>query len=98
MRRLTRWFSLGGLSLLLMAGCAGYYAETDPPASQVEVRVAAPGPNFFWVEGYWRWSSRQYMWVPGHWERSRPRRVYNPGRWERNERGWRWHNGQWRHE
>ena len=44
---------LGGLSL---AGCGGgyaYYASTPPPPVRVDVRGAAPGAGFVWIDGYW---------------------------------------------
>jgi hypothetical protein len=90
------------LALGPLAGCyadAGFEVETvpPPPAAQVEVVPASPGPEYVWVEGYHRWDGRAYVWVGGHYDRP-PRRG---ARWERahwEDRGRRhvWIEGAWR--
>lgn len=75
-------------------------AEVDvappPPAVQVEVQPAAPGPEFYWVGGYHRWVGGRYVWVGGRYER-RPhaRAVWRPARWERRGRRQVWIEGGW---
>ncbi|HZU99818.1 MAG TPA: hypothetical protein VFF73_24105, partial [Planctomycetota bacterium] len=34
--------------------------ETAPPVEQVDVVAVgvAPGPDYVWVQGYWRWNGR----------------------------------------
>jgi len=58
--------------------------ETAPPAEQVDVVAVgvAPGPDYVWVQGYWRWNGRVWVRVGGHWHR-RPYgyRYYRPGCW-----------------
>jgi len=49
----------------------------------------APGPDFVWVKGHWRWGRDAYVWVPGRWlapERTRHRWVQ--GHWGHDRRGW----------
>jgi hypothetical protein len=38
-----------------------------PPPPPVEVIVASPGPDYFWVEGYWYPVRGRYIWHPGYW-------------------------------
>jgi hypothetical protein len=66
---------------LVAAGCyvapAGVVVEGEyevggpPPAVQEEVVVAAPGPDFVWIGGFWDWDVgvRHWEWRPGRWER-----------------------------
>ncbi len=67
-----------------------------PPAPQVEVIGAMPGPGYFWIDGYWGWSSGRHIWNRGHWEAGRPGHRWTPQRWHRDGGGWRWAPGQWR--
>ncbi|MCU1328191.1 MAG: hypothetical protein JWN34_3561 [Bryobacterales bacterium] len=71
----------------------GYYAPPPPPP-RVYARVPAPGPGFFWVDGYWNFLNSRYVWVDGYWGRPpyrgsywvAPRyygRRYYPGYWGR---------------
>ncbi len=49
-----------------------------PPAPRVlRVRPVAPGPDFFWVDGYWFPDGGRYKWHAGYW--SRP--PYPGARW-----------------
>lgn len=54
-----------------------------PPALRQEAQPAQPGPNYFWVGGYWNWRPRQeqYVWMPGHWEQERPNYQWMPAQW-----------------
>lgn len=80
-------------AMLLTAGL-GFGAEvsfgiqigTPPPAPRVvRVRPVAPGPGYFWVDGYWYPVGNHYRWHDGYW--SRP--PYEGYRWigPRYERG-----------
>jgi len=44
----------------------------------------APGSDYFWVGGNWRWQNGSYVWFPGHWEQYRYRtgQVWVPEHWE----------------
>ena len=37
-----------------------------PPPPQQEFIPMAPGPNYYWVRGYWNWGGYQWQWVPGY--------------------------------
>ncbi|MHB8839609.1 MAG: YXWGXW repeat-containing protein [Gemmatimonadaceae bacterium] len=89
------------------AGCAGaWYVEpgvtavfvsAPPPPPRREVRFAAPGPHYIWVDGHWAWRGNAYVWVPGSWWARRPGYTkYSPGRWKHERRGWYWVGGRWR--
>lgn len=67
----------------------------EPPPPQPEVIVAAPGPGFFWIAGYWAWLSGRHVWVRGYWERQRPGWQWQPYSWQRQGRGWRAAPGHW---
>lgn len=72
-----------------------------PPALRQESQPAQPGPNFFWVGGYWNWRPRQeqYVWVPGHWEAERPNYQWQPAQWVQRGSEYIFVRGRWsRHE
>lgn len=72
-------------------------APVQPPPPQVEVIPVAPGPDFFWVYGHWRWTGTEHRWEGGHWERHHPNEHWVPYRWDRDEHGrWHGHEGFWR--
>lgn len=92
------------LALAALVGCTSgpppgrVYAIRRPPPDRVEVIVAAPGPNFAWVQGHWRWARAHgdWEWVPGRWERPRPGyRLWVPGHWAQDRRGWYYVEGHW---
>jgi hypothetical protein len=67
-----------------------------PPPPQYEVIVAAPGPEFIWVPGFWAWRDR-WVWVPGHHViRPHARAVWVPDRWVRRGHGYVHVTGHWR--
>ncbi len=70
--------------------------EQAPPAPQVEVVPISPGPNYYWVPGYWSWNGG-WVWVGGHWA-ARPwtGAVWVGGGWARHGRGYIWIGGHWR--
>ncbi len=89
--------------LLALAGCVPLpppgvmIVAVRPPAYRYEVVSVAPGPDYFWITGYWAWGGAEYYWVPGHWEpRPHPRAVWVPGRWRGVRHGWYWAPGHWR--
>lgn len=67
----------------------------EPPPARAEVIVAAPGPGFFWIAGYWAWLSGRHVWIRGHWENQRPGWHWQPHSWQRHGRGWRAAPGHW---
>jgi len=94
----------GSLLLLLSAACFApppppgvIYAPSGPPAAQVEVIGTAPGPDFVWIHGHYRWEAIHYVWGAGQWER-RPHAsaAWVDGRWMHHSNGWYWQEGHWR--
>lgn len=103
MRRLR--FTLLVLVLGASAGCAGalsvepgvsaVFVQAAPPPPRREVRFAAPGPDYVWVDGHWAFRGNAYAWVPGSWWRQRAgHTTYTPGRWHHDRRGWYWVGGR----
>ena len=67
-----------------------------PPAPQVEVIPVSPGPQFYWVPGYWSWNGG-WVWVTGVWApRPRPYAVWVQGHWAHRGHGYIWIGGGWR--
>jgi len=77
--------------------------ESIPMAPNVVLTVetpimAAPAPNYVWIDGYWTWdyNYREYVWVQGHWEVAPYTGAYwIPGYWEYYSNGYRWINATW---
>ena len=67
-----------------------------PPVPPQEVIVAAPGPGYAWVPGYYAWNGG-WVWMRGSWVvRPRPHAVWVAGHWGRRGRGYIWVGGRWR--
>ena len=86
------------LSACVVGPPTGYsvgFVTTAPPAPIFESPGLAPGPGWFWINGYWSWNGGRYVWSHGYWQA--PRRGYRwvPNRWERSPRGWRSMPGHW---
>src|SRR5438105_1658787 len=75
-------------------GIGGYGPGYGPAPAYVYAEPPCPGPDFYWVEGYWARNGWRNTWVPGYWARrvyARPgyfRRDY--GRYERFDRRGYW--------
>ncbi|HEY7290289.1 MAG TPA: hypothetical protein VH583_10680 [Vicinamibacterales bacterium] len=92
---------VAALAAVASPGCASpsgrVYVHVGPPAPIVEARVAAPGPGYVWLPGYYRWNGAAYVWAPGRWERPvRPSARWVPGHWVHEHRGWYFAEGHWR--
>lgn len=64
------------LAAMLLAGTPAFGAQVAvgirigaPPPPRVVVRPVAPGPDYFWVDGYWYPVSGRYVWHRGYWTR-----------------------------
>ena len=69
---------------------------TSPPAPQVEIVGAPPGPEYVWVPGCWEWRGR-WVWTGGRWAMGpHPHAAWIPGRWVRRGHDWVWIRGYWR--
>src|SRR5690242_1630686 len=72
-------------------------ASQAPPPAQVEVVPVAPGPDYYWVPGYWYWRANGWVWWGGRWTiRPWHGAIWVHGGWARGRGGWRWHGGHWR--
>ena len=85
-------------STACMANTRGrLYVRVGPPAPIVETRIAAPGPGYVWVPGFYRWEGRDYLWVAGHYELPpRARARFVQGHWQHDRQGWYYVEGRWR--
>ena len=77
-------------------------AGTAAPALIMEPIPVAPGPDYIWVSGYWRWRNirwgfGRWEWVSGAWTRP-PHRdaLWIGGRWEPHRGLNIWVDGHWR--
>jgi hypothetical protein len=72
------------------------WRTTGPPADQpAETPAAAPGPDFFFVAGYYAPAGDQLRWRPGFWTRVQPGWDWVPARWVRRPSGWEYRAGHW---
>ncbi len=68
-----------------------------PPAPMVEVVPVAPGPNYYWVPGYWYWGGTGWAWYRGRYAiRPWHGAVWVGGGWGRHGGRWEWRGGHWR--
>jgi hypothetical protein len=76
---------------------AGISVAVGPPPLRVDARIAAPGPGYLWVDGYWDWGHGDWVWVPGAWARAPHARAtwVRPGYHQRHGR-WYYSRGHWR--
>ena len=100
------------IALTLLAGGAlfgqvsvGIRIGPPPPPRVVRVTPVRPGPDFFWIDGYWYPVGNHYKWHDGYWTRPPyagahwmgPRHEgdrYYQGYWE-GDRGRRDHDHKW---
>lgn len=73
----------------------GGYVAVAPPAPRVEVVGVAPGPGYFWIDGYWGWRGNRHYWNDGHWEQRRPGYRWQPHSWQRDGNRYREAPGRW---
>src|SRR5579864_330940 len=87
------------LAIVLLAGgtlfgqvSIGIRIGAPPPPRVLRVRPVAPGPDFFWVDGYWYPAGGRYRWHDGYWTRP----PYAGARWiaPRHD-GEQFFNGYW---
>ncbi len=87
--------------VLLAAGCMfgqisiGIRIGPPPPPRVVRYRPPAPGPDFYWVDGYWYAAGSRYRWHDGYWTRP----PYGGARWiGPHHDGERFYDGYWEGE
>jgi len=74
------------------------YVDQEPPAPLVEVQPVSPGPDYFWIGGYWNWDPvhRHYLWIKGRYDRAPERGAsWVAPRYERDAHGIRYSPGRW---
>jgi hypothetical protein len=92
MKNLLRATVLAGA---LLSGGAAAHAQVSvgisigapPPPRVLRVRPVAPGPEYFWVDGYWYPAGGRYIWHQGYWTRP----PYGGAHWV----GPRWEGGHY---
>jgi hypothetical protein len=69
----------------------------SPPPPVIESVTVAPGPDYLWIPGAWRWRHGRWVWFRGHWELP-PRRgaIWITGGWEYHGGRTVWVDGYWR--
>jgi hypothetical protein len=110
MHTLRKFFGMALLAGVLFAGAPAYSAQVavgirigPPPRPRVvRVRPIAPGPDYYWVQGYWYPVGHHYRWHRGYWTRvPYSGAVWVGPRWEGGEyyEGyWNGDRGRYRHD
>lgn len=90
---------LGAATLADCGGGGVYYAgvSVGPPAPLVYGPVGvAPGPGYYWTDGYYDWVGGAWVWRPGRWARPpHPGYVWRRPYYDRYRNGYRMHPGYW---
>jgi WXXGXW repeat (2 copies) len=72
------------------------WRTSGPPADHPDDNPgAAPGPDFFFVPGYYNPTGDRLSWVSGFWARLQPGWDWVPARWVRRSDGWDFRAGYW---
>jgi hypothetical protein len=80
-----------------MINTSSAVASQAPPAPQVETVVAAPEPDYTWVNGEWAWNGATWFWVSGRWALGPyPHAIWMSARWAYGPYGRHWVPGHWR--
>ena len=54
------------LIVMQTSSSARVYIRIAPPVPIVEVAPPPPGPDYFWVPGFWIWDGAHYVWRHSH--------------------------------
>ncbi len=88
---------LATLSSAAFADSFNLTIGTPPPAPVVEAIPVAPGPDYVWRPGYWRWVDERHVWIPGHYAQPpHPHAVWEAPRWDHHEDGYHFQEGHWK--
>jgi len=72
------------------------WRTTGPPADHPDASpAAAPGPDYFYISGYYAPAGDQLKWKPGFWTRAQPGWDWIPARWVHRAAGWEFRAGYW---
>ncbi len=81
----------------IMINTASTNVTQAPPAPPTETIVAAPGPDYTYVNGEWVWNGATWVWVSGRWVLGPyPHAVWVSARWDYGPYGWHRVPGYWR--
>lgn len=80
-----------------MAQAGDIVVRIAPPRAVVEHRGRAPGRDYVWLPGFYRWGGSRYEWERGRWERP-PRRDarWVAPRWRHRGHDYVFAEGHWR--
>jgi hypothetical protein len=79
-----------------LAASPPVWRTTGPPIDHPDDRPGpAPGPDFFFVAGYYTPIGDRLAWSPGFWARLQPGWDWVPARWVRRPDGWEFRAGYW---
>lgn len=69
-----------------------------PPIDvEKEVKPEAPGDDFVWVKGHWKWAGNKYEWVDGFYTEKKEGHTWVDGSWGRtNKLTWVFNEGYWK--
>jgi hypothetical protein len=78
MSTMKKFIGMALLAGMLLGGAPAFSAQIavgirigPPPHPRVvRVRPVAPGPDYYWVDGYWYPMGRHYRWHAGYWTRA----------------------------
>lgn len=72
------------------------YLPAPPASIDNGPSSPAPGPNYFWIPGYWLYgSSGNYVWHAGHWHACHNNWVWIPARYVWTPSGYVYRAGYW---
>ena len=81
---------------VMIASSSQTFVSQAPPPPQVETIVVAPGPDYYWCGGEWRWNGVAWIWFPGRYViRPHSGAVWVEARWVHGPRGWYRVSGRW---
>lgn len=70
-----------------------YGPPPPPPAYGYAYRPPCPGPDYFWIDGFYGYVGNRYAWNPGYWAlRPHPRAYWVAPRYHRGN----YYHGYWR--
>jgi len=79
------------------AQAADVVVRIAPPRAVVEHRGHAPGRDYVWVPGYYRWEGNHYTWERGRWDKPpHGHAKWIAPRWSHQRNGYVFSEGHWR--
>lgn len=72
-----------------------HFLPAPPATLEQGPSSPAPGDNFIWAPGTWRWMGNTYAWQAGYWYQARPDWVWVPSHYSCTPRGHVYVGGYW---